>query len=34
VTPNSYQIYTMDPTGANVVRIKTPYGDWEPDWSH
>jgi len=31
--PN-YQIYTMSPTGGNVVRIKSAFGDWEPASSH
>ena len=32
--PKSFQIYTMSPTGTNLVRIKTNSGDWEPSWSH
>ncbi|HET7423671.1 MAG TPA: hypothetical protein VFJ92_08925 [Gemmatimonadales bacterium] len=34
VTVGKYQIYTMSPTGANVVQIKTDSTDWEPSWSH
>jgi Tol biopolymer transport system component len=32
--PKEYQIYTMSPTGTDVLRIKTSNTDWEPSWSH
>jgi TolB protein len=34
VQHGTFQIYTMSPTGTNVVRIKTASGDWEPASSH
>ena len=29
-----WRIYTMSPTGANVVAITNTNMDWSPDWSH